>query len=164
MSLPEAIVAQAPDAIIYVDRDGAVVVWNQAAERLFGWTAAEMAASGLDAIIPERFQRAHWDGFQKAIDTGVTKYNAKVLTTRSMHKDGSTMYVDLSFGLLRDDAGKVLGAMAMARDCTARYLAERDLRARMSTLQGQSGAAQGAAGAAQTPSGAVKTPSGAVQT
>jgi hypothetical protein len=54
-------------------------------------------------IVPERFRRAHWEGFHRAIDTGLTKYGNQVLTTRSMRKDGGKLYVDLSFGLVIDD-------------------------------------------------------------
>ena len=48
-----------------------------------------------------------------------------MLTTRSVHKDGSRLYVELSFALVRDAAGAIVGALAMARDCTERDLAEK---------------------------------------
>jgi signal transduction histidine kinase len=58
-----------------------------------------------------------------------------VLTTRSVHKNGSKLYVDLSFALLKDEAGAVIGAMALGRDGTARYLSERALRACVAELE-----------------------------
>ena len=122
-SLVEAIALQAPDAIIFADRDGAIRFWNRAAERIFGYTAAEAVGQNLDLIIPERLRRAHWDGFGKAIETGVTKYSGKAMTTRSMHKNGNRIYLDLSFGLVKDKAGAVIGATAIGRDCTERQLA-----------------------------------------
>ena len=121
--LVEAIALQAPDAIIFADRDGAIRFWNRAAERIFGYTAAEAVGQNLDLIIPERLRRAHWDGFGKAIETGVTKYSGKAMTTRSMHKNGNRIYLDLSFGLVKDKAGAVIGATAIGRDCTERQLA-----------------------------------------
>lgn len=45
-----------------------------------------------------------------------------MLTTRSVHKDGSKLYVELSFGLVRDGSGMVDGSLAIGRDCTARHL------------------------------------------
>ena len=93
-----------------------------------------MGAS-LDLIIPERFRRAHWDGFQRAIDSGRTKYGDRVLTTRSAHRDGSKLYVDLSFGLVADGDGAILGALAIGRDCTARYAADAALRSRLADLE-----------------------------
>lgn len=130
MNVEKAIVDQAADAIIAADRQGAVLVWNAAAERLFGWTADEAKAGGLDLIIPERFRAAHWAGYDRALETGKTKLGGKVLTTRSQRKDGSTLYVDLSFALMRDEAGAVQGALAIARDVTERFLAEKARRAR----------------------------------
>jgi PAS domain S-box-containing protein len=128
MDYEKAIVGQAADAIIAVDREGRVQVWNAAAERLFGWSAAEARAAGLDIIIPERLRAAHWAGFDRALESGQTKYDGKAMTTRSQRKDGTTIYVELSFGLLRDDDGRVCGALAIGRDGTERFLAERARR------------------------------------
>jgi PAS domain S-box-containing protein len=136
-NLFQAIVEQAPDAIIVAGRDGAIKVWNPGAETIFGYAAAEVLGKSLDVIIPERLRAAHWEGFHRAIDTGRTKDGNRVLTTRSIHKNGSRLYVDLSFGLLRDEAGAVTGAMAVGRDGTARYLADGALRARIAELEGK---------------------------
>src|SRR4051794_3400134 len=98
----QAIVEQAAEAIIYADREGAIRIWNRGAETVFGYPAAEVLGKSLDVIIPERLRGSHWQAFGRAIDTGQTRYANRVLTTRSIHKDGSTLYVDLSFGLVRD--------------------------------------------------------------
>jgi PAS domain S-box-containing protein len=123
MSLFQLIVEQAPDAMIYADCEGVVRIWNLGAETVFGYTAAEILGKGMDVIIPERFRRAHWEGFRKAFETGQTKYKGRVLTTRAVHKDGSKRYVDLSFSMVKDRAGIVIGVLAIARDCTERQLA-----------------------------------------
>jgi len=125
LNLFQAIVEQAPDAIIFADRSGAIRVWNSGAETVFGYSSVEMQGCNLDVIIPERLRSAHWQGFHRAIDTGQTKYGNRVLTTRSIHMNGSKLYVDMSFGLVRDAAGVVVGALAVARDCTARHLKEK---------------------------------------
>jgi PAS domain S-box-containing protein len=138
-ALARAIVAQAPDAIIFADRGGIIRLWNRGAERIFGYPASEALGASLDLIIPERFRRAHWEGFQRAIDTGRTKYADRVLTTRSAHRDGSKLYVDLSFGLVTDDKGAILGALAIGRDCTARYVADAALKARLAALENKGG-------------------------
>jgi PAS domain S-box-containing protein len=121
-NLFQAIVEQAADAIIFADREGAIRVWNRGAETVFGYAAAEVLGNSLDVIIPERLRRAHWEGFRRAIDSGQTKNAGRVLTTRSVHKDGSKLYVDLSFGLIRNEAGTIAGALAVGRDCTARHI------------------------------------------
>ena len=129
------IVEQASEAVIFADRDGAIRIWNRAAETLFGYTAAEVLGASVDVIIPERLRSAHWEGFRRAIESGQTRHSGQPLTTRSMHNNGSTLYLDVSFGLARDRAGAVVGAFAIGRDCTARYLSERALRAHVSELE-----------------------------
>jgi PAS domain S-box-containing protein len=135
LELLAAIVEQAPDAIIFADREGLIRVWNRGAERVFGHTATEVTGRSLDVIIPERLRGAHWDGFNAALATGRTKYDGRALTTRSMHKDGSRLYVDLSFALVRDGAGAIVGALAIGRDCTARHEAQSALRDRVAALE-----------------------------
>jgi PAS domain S-box-containing protein len=134
-----AIVESSDDAIIGKDINGVITSWNRGAERIFGYPASEALGASLDLIIPERFRRAHWEGFQRAIDTGRTKYADRVLTTRSAHRDGSKLYVDLSFGLVTDDKGAILGALAIGRDCTARYVADAALKARLAALENKGG-------------------------
>ena len=121
----QAMVEQSGDAMIFIDRDGAIQVWNRGAEIIFGYSAAEALASGLDVIIPEPLRDAHWKGFHKAIEMGHTRNGDKVLTTRSIHKDGHKVYVELHFCIIKDDSGAVAGAFATGRDCTDRYLAEK---------------------------------------
>ena len=130
-----AIVEQAPDAIIFADREGAIRVWNRASERLFGYAAAEVTGRSLDVIIPERLRKAHWDGFNAALASGRTKFDGRALTTRSTHKDGTRLYVDLSFALVTDGNGGVVGALAAGRDCTARHDAQREMRDRLAALE-----------------------------
>lgn len=133
--LSQAVVEQAPDAIIFADLGGIIRIWNRGAERIFGHPAAEAIGASLDLIIPERFRRAHWDAFQRAIDSGRTKYGDRALTTRSAHRDGSKLYVDLSFGLVTDAQGAIIGALAIGRDCTARYAADAALKLRLAELE-----------------------------
>jgi PAS domain S-box-containing protein len=133
--LYKGIVEQSTDAIIFADPDGVVRVWNSGAERIFGHMAADVIGGPLDIIIPERMIQAHNNGFNHAITTGEMKYVNKVLTTRSMHKDGTRIYVDMSFGLVRDNDGKVLGAVAIARDITERYANESAQRVKMAELE-----------------------------
>lgn len=129
MQIPyEAIVAQAAEAIIFADREGLIRVWNRAAEHVFGFTAEQALGASLDLIIPERLRKAHWEAFDRAIESGVAKHPDRVRTTRALHADGQPRYVDMSFGVVVDDQGKALGALALGRDCTERYLAERAKR------------------------------------
>jgi PAS domain S-box-containing protein len=133
--LPSLLVEQTSDAIIFADKEGIVRFWNHGAERIFGHAAADVIGGLLDIIIPEKLLAAHNTGFHNAMSTGKMKYVNKVLTTRSMRKDGSTIYVDMSFDMIRDKDGNILGALAIARDSTERYTAERAQRVRIAELE-----------------------------
>lgn len=118
-----ALVEQAPDAMIYADREGVIRVWNRRAETLFGHAAADVIGQNLDIIIPERLRAAHWQGFDVAVASGRTRHGGEALTTRSLHKGGDKLYVSMSFSLVRDAAGEVIGSLAIGRDVTAQQLA-----------------------------------------
>ncbi|HTH44335.1 MAG TPA: PAS domain S-box protein [Oxalicibacterium sp.] len=133
--LPSLLVEQTSDAIIFADKGGTIRLWNHGAERIFGHAAADVIGGSLDIIIPEKLLAAHNTGFGNAMSSGTMKYVNKVLTTRSMRKDGATIYVDMSFDMIRDAAGNILGALAIARDSTERYTAERAQRVRISELE-----------------------------
>ena len=135
--LCQKIVEASAEAVIFADRAGLIRMWNRGAERIFGYTSDEVVGQSLDVIIPERLRRAHWDAYGRSLETGQTKHTGAVLTTRSMHKDGRKLYVDLSFGLVKDPNGFVLGAFAVGRDCTARYEAERGAKARIQELEAE---------------------------
>jgi PAS domain S-box-containing protein len=122
--LCRAIVARAQDAVIVADREGIIRLWNRGAEIIFGFGADEALGRNLDLIVPEKLRRAHNEGYRLAIETGQVRHDGRVLTTRSQHKWGSRRYVDLSFSLLKDEAGQVIGAFAIGRDATARHLEE----------------------------------------
>jgi PAS domain S-box-containing protein len=119
-TVARAILEQLPDALIYADRLGIIRVWSAGAARVFGYTATEALGQSLDIIVPERFRQAHWDGFHAALAAGATKYSGKAMTTRAVNKDGEKVYVEMSFGIVRDQAGAVVGAVAVGRDCTDR--------------------------------------------
>jgi PAS domain S-box-containing protein len=141
MDMYRAVVEQAVDAMIVADRDGIIRLWNRASEALFGHAAAEAVGASLDLVIPERLREAHWNGYRRAIESGVIRNAGRVLTTRSMRKDGSRLYVDLSFALLKDEGGAVTGSLAVGRDCTQRYEADRALRERVAALEKRLGEA-----------------------
>ena len=117
--LYQGLVEQAPDAIIFADPAGTIRVWNAAAARLFGLTADLAIGANLDCIIPERFRPAHWAGFHRALDAGTTRYAGQVMTTRAVDAGGQRCYVALSFALVRDGAGGIVGVMACARSAPA---------------------------------------------
>ena len=124
--LYRALVEQMPDAVIHADREGTILLWNRGAEALFGFAADEVLGRSLDVIIPPHLRQAHREGMRRAIEAGRARGGSRVRTTRSLHKDGRRLYVELSFGLLVDAAGAVVGTVAVGRDGTERHLRERE--------------------------------------
>ena len=133
--LYKAIVDQASDAIIFADPQGLIRLWNAGAEAIFGFSSTEALNQSLDLIIPADLRRAHWAGFEFAMKASHTKYGRKVMTTRSMNKKGETIYVNLSFSIVVDGSGTPMGALAQARDFTARYFEEKRLRKQVEDLE-----------------------------
>ena len=133
--LGDLIVEQTADAIIYSDRQGMIERWNAAATAMFGYTAAEALGQSLDLIIPEHLRAAHWRGFDAAMASGTTRLHGRPTLTRAQHKSGSKLYVEMSFALVVDAAGAVLGSVAMVRDVTERM--ERERMAAKGVAQGK---------------------------
>jgi PAS domain S-box-containing protein len=123
--LSDWIVEQTADALIYADTAGRIERWNEGAWRLFGFTASEAIGQSLDLIIPEHLRAAHWGAFDKAVASGTTRLAGRPALTRAVHKDGRKLYVEMTFALVKDQAGQVAGSVAMARDVTQRVEAER---------------------------------------
>jgi PAS domain S-box-containing protein len=136
----EQVVEALGDAIVICDRDGVIGFWNVAAERLFGFTPAEALGSSLDLIIPERLRERHWDGFARTMATGQTRYQHDVLRVPAIHKDGRTLSIAFTVGLLLGGQRTVTGIVAVIRDETNRFAEERDLRKRLAELEGKHGA------------------------
>lgn len=125
------LVEQLPVSVILSDREGRITAWNRASEALFGFTAAEALGRSLDLIVPEHLRRAHWEGFDRSLASGETKYAGKVMTTRAVHKDGRKLYVDFSFGIVKDEAGAVTAVVAVGRDGAERFLRDKEMRAQV---------------------------------
>ncbi len=123
-----------PEALILCDLDGIIRVWNHGAEKIFGWTAAETIGQSLEMIIPERMRKAHWDGFQQALARGGIKPGRTSMITRSLHKSEEFIYIDMSFEMVHDEAGQMLGSLAVVRDATKRFNEEKALRKQLAEL------------------------------
>ncbi len=132
-----------PEALIFSDNEGLIRAWNAGAEQVFGFSAAEALGQSLDIIIPERMRRAHWDGFHAAVARGGTKPGRTSMITRSLHKSGEQIYVDMSFAMVKDEAGQLIGSLAVAREATARYTEEKNLRRQLAELSAARPAAAG---------------------
>jgi PAS domain S-box-containing protein len=129
-SLFQQIVEGMAEAVIVSDRHGVIVFWNQGAEAMFGYSAAEATGQSLDLIIPERFRARHWAGYRAVMSSGITRYGRELLAVPSVRKGGRRISLEFSIVLVREDGGEVAGAAAIIRDVTARWERERATRVR----------------------------------
>ena len=131
------LVASIGDAVIASDAKGAITLWNAAAERMFGYTEAEALGESLDIIIPERLRGRHWEGYDKSMATGTSRYGHDLLRVPATHKDGRTMSIAFTVAMLFTPERKVSSIIAVIRDETVRFNDERTLRKRIVELETQ---------------------------
>ena len=133
-----SLVEDAPDAIVYADVGGMIRFWNHGAERIFGYTEAEVLGRSLDVIIPEALRKRHWDAYAGTMRTGATRYGAgDVLAVPAVRKDGKRVSIEFSILLFRSHAGHMLGAAAILRDVSKRFEETRALRSELAALRKQ---------------------------
>ena len=127
--LGDRLVAGMADALVVADARGVVRFWNAGAERIFGFAAAEALGRSLDIIMPENLRRRHWDGYERTMRTGETRYGAgELLSVPGLRKDGARISVQFSILPLPDPAGRLLGIAAVMRDVTEDFEARKRLR------------------------------------
>lgn len=110
-----AIVTNSSDAVLSLDLQGEVTSWNPGAERLFGWTAQEMAGQHLNRILPA--DRA--GEVQQLIDRVKAGERIHFFETERKHRDGHHVQVSLTVSPLRAPSGEIIGISKIERDITA---------------------------------------------
>ncbi len=121
--------------MIAADARGKILLWNPAAQRIFGFKEEEAIGQSLNLIVPERFRERHWSGYRRVMQTGQTRYGTEVLRVPAVHKDGHPLSIAFTIALLHSTEGNIESAAAIIRDETARWKEERDLRARLAELE-----------------------------
>jgi two-component system sensor kinase FixL len=121
-----AVIDTAIDAIITADRQGRIVEFNPAAERLFGWAAAEVVGRELaETVVPARHRQAHRDGLARYLRTGESRILGTQIEVTGVRADGSEFPLEL--GITAVDLGGAPLFTAHVRDITARERAKEDL-------------------------------------
>jgi PAS domain S-box-containing protein len=120
-----AIVDSSDDAIIGKTLDGTIESWNSGAMRLFGYTFEEIRGRPIAVLVPpDRLEESH-----HAITAVRRGSNVGHYETVRRRKDGGLVDVSVSHSPIRDRAGRVVGVATIARDISAKKLAERRLAA-----------------------------------
>ena len=123
-----AIVRFSDDAIVSKLLDGTITSWNLAAERMFGYSAAEAVGQSIKLIIP-RDRWAEEDEVLARLRRGEVIDHFETVRQR---KDGSRFEISLTVSPVKDESGRIVGASKIARDISERRKAEEE-RARLLT-------------------------------
>jgi len=129
------IIDQAPEAVLFADREGIIRLWNRGCELVFGFSAKEALGQSLDLIIPERLRGRHWEGYHRVMATGTTRYGTELLSVPAQHKDGHQLSCAFSIVMLKDAQGKLLGIASIMRDVTAAFERDKAQRKRIAELE-----------------------------
>jgi len=117
-----AIVESSDDAIISKDLNGIIMSWNNAAERMFGYTAEEIIGKSIRTLIPDDRQSEE-DEVLARIRSGDRIDHFETIRKR---KNGTLLPISLTVSPIRDETGRVVGASKIARDISDRKQLEEE--------------------------------------
>jgi PAS domain S-box-containing protein len=119
-SLLAALVESSSDAIVSKDLHSIVTSWNAGAERMFGYSAADMVGRSITVLIPPQNQAEEVEIVAK-ISHGERVENFETVRLR---KDGAALPVSVSVSPIKDPSGRIVGASNVARDISERKRAD----------------------------------------
>ncbi len=126
----ETLIKASPLPITIMDDDGTCLLWNPAAEQVFGWTANEVLGEPLPFIPDDR--QEEFREFRRKIFEGKT---LKSIETQRLRRDGVVIDVTLSKAPIRDAEGTITASMGIFEDITERKKAEEHERLLASIIQ-----------------------------
>jgi PAS domain S-box-containing protein len=126
-----AIVNSSDDAIVGKTLDGVITSWNPAAERMYGYTAQEIIGQPIAVLCPPDRVGEVTDILAR-ISQGERVAHHETVRRR---KDGTPVPVSVTISPVYDDSGRLIGALAIARDITGQHRVEAELRRRTADLE-----------------------------
>ncbi len=121
--LLQATIQAAPVAIDVIDQDGKILVWNPAAERIFGWSFQEVIGKSLPMISNHSKQE-----FEQFVGQTFFGDTLSQIETKRQRKDGSLVDISLSTALVKNSQGQIIAAMGICEDISERKRTEKALR------------------------------------
>lgn len=122
----ESILATVPDAMIVIDERGIIQSYSSAAERKFGWTAAEAVGRNVEVLMPEPYRSQHDGYLTRYAATGEARIIGIGRVVTGVRKDGSTFPIELAVGEMRSGDRRFF--TGFVRDLSERQAAERRLQ------------------------------------
>lgn len=117
----------ASDAIVTVDEEGQIHFVNAAAERIFGYSTAEMRGAPLTMLMPDHLRHQHRAGLRRYIETGHRQIEWRCVELPGLHKSSREMSLEISYGEFVEGGKRFF--TGIIRDISARKRAERRLAA-----------------------------------
>lgn len=116
------------DAFVCADAHSRIILWNRAAEAMFGWSADEALGRTLDLIIPPVHRKGHHAGVARLRARAPSRLVGQTVEVPALAKDGREFPIELSLAMWTEDGsdsgGAPVGFAAIIRDITARKQAE----------------------------------------
>ena len=136
----QQIIENSQDAILFADRDGIIELWNSGAEAIFGYKKEEARGKSLDLIVPEKLRQRHWEGYHTVMKTGESRYGKELLKVPAIRKDGTSISVEFTILIVRNQRNEIMGTAAIIRDVTERWKQEKELKQKIKLLENKSAA------------------------
>jgi PAS domain S-box-containing protein len=122
-----AIVESSTDALITSDGESRILAWNPAAERTFGWRAAEVIGKRLaDVAMPERVRSMYWEGLRRFLDEGDRSMIGRRFESLGLSRDGREFPIEIAISAVRESDRWIFHAFL--HDITERKAAEDELK------------------------------------
>ena len=129
-----AIIRSSGEAIITIDETQRIVIFNPAAERVFGCSAMEAIGSSIERFIPDRFREMHRRHVEQFGVTGVSERRmGKQRVLYGLRANGEEFPIEASISQIRDGGGKLY--TVMLRDVTERVRADEELKVSQQELR-----------------------------
>ncbi|MEJ7738945.1 MAG: PAS domain S-box protein [Chitinophagaceae bacterium] len=130
----QQLIQNAPDAVIVINDESTILLWNPKAEQIFGWQAEEVIGQPLaDTIIPYQYREAHAAGMSRLLSTGESTILNKTVEITAYNKSGKEFYVSLTISRSRQK-GKSL-FISFIRDISAQKINEMELERKRNQLE-----------------------------
>jgi PAS domain S-box-containing protein len=117
-----AVVGATPDAVVLADRNGTILLWNQAAARLFGYSEEDVIGQPLTLLMPQRYRKGHEAGMTRMGASGEARVMGRTVELHGLRKDGTEFPLELSLGSGKNTEGIFFSGII--RDITTRKQAE----------------------------------------
>lgn len=133
----ENLIETAHDAIVCVDEDGRVKVWNHSAEKIFGYSMGEIMGQPITTIIPEKYGKKRLEGLKRLLQADQTKIIGKKIEASGKTKEGKEIPIELSlsFQMTGKERYSITG---IVRDITFEKEARRQLIEKSNELENYS--------------------------